>query len=242
MTFKVRSRRRSFRTDARKAVSWHANLALKTLRADKTNIAPPESEWLNNLRTICSAVYLMVLKASQASRSGNKTSSSPTEYTQDTACLHADKTTLLCLRANGSTISARFAQQFIWWFSKHHRHHALATKQAVAPTEYTQDTACLHADKTTLLCLRANGSTISARFAQQFIWWFSKHHRHHALATKQAVAPQSTLKTPHACMLTKQHCSASERMAQQSPHDLLSSLFDGSQSITGITLWQQNKQ
>ena len=155
----------------------------------QNNIALPQSEWLNNLRTICSAVYLMVLKASQASRSGNKTSSNPTQYTQDTACLHADKTTLLCLRANGSTISARFAQQFIWWFSKHHRHQALAIKTSSNPTQYTQDTACLHADKTTLLCLRANGSTISAYFAQQFIWWFSKHHRHQALAIKTSSNP-----------------------------------------------------
>ena len=184
----------------------------------------------------------MVLKASQALRSGNKTSSSPTEYTQDTACLHADKNNIALPQSEWLHNLRTICSAVYLMVLKASQASRSGNKTSSSPTEYKQYTACLHADKTTLLCLRANGSTISARFAQQFIWWFSKHHRHYALATKQAVAPQSTLKTLHACMLTKQHCSASERMAQQSPHDLLSSLFDGSQSITGITLWQQNKQ
>ena len=149
---------------------------LKTLNADQTNLALPQSEWLNNLRTICSAVYLMVLKASQASTPETKTSSDPTEYTQDTQCGPNQP----------CSASERMAQQ-----SPHYLLSSLfdgsqsitgiysGNKTSSDPTEYTQDTQC---------------------------------------------GPN-------------QPCSASERMAQQSPHYLLSSLFDGSQSITGIMFW-----
>ena len=110
---------------------------LKTLHADQTNIALPQSEWLNNLRTIRSAVYLMVLKHRHHALA-TKQAVTP-QSTLKT--LHADQTNIALPQSEWLN-NLRTICSAVYLMVLKHRHYALATKTSRNPTEYTQDTAC----------------------------------------------------------------------------------------------------